>query len=60
MSKKPFELKIMLINSLKEVSNNRQNTYFQLKKKLTKKLLYFVGSFIFVFGILDSFREYLR
>lgn len=60
MAKKPFELKLMLINSLKEISNVRENTYIQLKRKLFTKLFYLVGSFLFVFGLLDSFREYLR
>jgi len=55
-----FDTKIVLLNCLTKVSNIRKSTIQQLKKKFALKLIYFFGTFLFVFGILDSLREYLR
>lgn len=52
--------KYMLSYCLANVSNVRSETLMNLKRKLAWNLFLFFGSFFFVFGLLDSIREYLR
>jgi len=54
------DYKILLANCLAKVSSVRQDTLLDLKRKFMLKFIFFFGTFFFVFGLLDSIREYLR
>jgi hypothetical protein len=61
MSRKdPEVIRKMLINCLADISNFRQKSFLELKRKYVIKLVYLIGSFLFVLGLLNSIREYLR
>lgn len=54
------DYKIVLANCLAKVSSVRADTLVDLKRRLIIKFIYFFGTFFFVFGLLDSIKEYLR
>jgi len=52
--------KYVLSHCLANVSNIRIKTIENMKKRLAWNIFLFFGTFFFVYGFLDTMREYLR